>query len=148
MLTAILIPFAIGMIGMLQGALNKLIAGENGLNKTAFFSNVITFAICSVVFFVAKRFPQLVPSLLQHPESFSFKWWYVLPGIFGFFIIIGIPWSITAFGALKVTVGLVAAQMVTSLLWDFYVENLPLTGLKILGIVFGGISTLLITWSK
>jgi transporter family-2 protein len=78
----------------------------------------------------------------------TYKWWYIFPPILGFLIIAGIPFAIAKLGAVKVTVGLIAAQMVTSIVWDMMVEDISLNIMKVIGIFFAFLSVTFITLSK
>lgn len=77
-----------------------------------------------------------------------FRWWFIFPALMGFLIVSGMPFAISELGAVKVTVGLIAAQMVTSVVWDLYVDNIELNLLKGIGIVFAFLSVVFITIAK
>jgi len=51
----------------------------------------------------------------------------------GYSIILGLPYAMTELGALKVFVGFVAAQVITSLLWDGFVDGIEMTAYRVLG---------------
>lgn len=148
MFFAIGIPFLLGALGILQGAINRVISQETGYNIQILVTCIVALLLSFTLYFMAKLVPNSVPDFYQITSGFKFKWYYVFPGIFGFFIISTIPVAIEKFGALKVTVGIVAAQMITSVLWDLYIEKLNLTPLKIVGIILGGLSTLCIVWER
>ena len=58
------------------------------------------------------------------------------------------PLAFAKLGAVKVTVLLVAAQMVTSVVWDIFVEDIGVNMMKFAGIVCALVSVILITLSK
>ena len=100
-------------------------------------------------YFFVKFFSNLFPDFYQMKLPITtYKWWYILPPILGFFIIAGIPYAILKLGAVKVTVGLIAAQMVTSIVWDIMVEDVSLNMMKVVGIFFAFLSVTFITLSK
>ena len=58
------------------------------------------------------------------------------------------PFAFAKLGAVKVTVLLIAAQMATSVVWDFFVEGIALNTLKIAGVICALVSVALITLAK
>lgn len=141
---AIIVPLFIGCIGILQGALNRLMTNDIGLTWMALLGNAVTLLVCIGFYFFVKANPELFPDFVRLKE-FQFKWWYIIPGIFGFLFVVGLPLGIYEVGAVKTTVGLIAAQMVTSVLWDVFIENIPLTMTKGFGILMAIGSVILIT---
>ncbi len=141
---AIIVPLFIGCIGILQGALNRLMTNDIGLTWMALLGNVVTLLVCIGFYFFVKANPEMFPDFVRLKE-FQFKWWYVIPGIFGFLFVVGLPLGIYEIGAVKTTVGLIAAQMVTSVLWDVFIEHIPLTMTKGFGILMAIGSVILIT---
>jgi transporter family-2 protein len=148
MIWAIAIPLFIGSLGILQGAVNKQIAQSIGLTQAVLLTNFIALALCVILFILARKTNLITLDILQVNQSFTFKWWYVFPGIMGFLIIAGVPYAIGKFGALTVTIGLVAAQMGTSVLWDIFVEKIPLNSIKVIGVFLGMLSTFLVSWKN
>jgi transporter family-2 protein len=146
---SLVIPFLLGAIGITQGMINRQMSANIGLTQTVFIGNIVTILVCVVLVMLVKFFPQAFPEIFQFRSGpTSFKWWYIIPGIFGFIIVAGLPYAIYKLGAVKVTVGLIVAQMVVSVLWDIFVEKIPLNLAKSLGLLLAGLSTLLITLSK
>lgn len=143
---AFLIPLALGTIGILQGALNKQLAQTIGVAHATMLGSVITLAFSVLLYIPARYAPHLLPELFQAKLSLlTWKWWYFIPGLFGLFIVAGLPFAFAKLGAVNVTVGLIAAQMITSVLWDLGVEGLAVSWTKWLGLVLAFTSVLLIT---
>jgi len=61
------------------------------------------------------------------------RFYWFLPGVFGFLLVAGLPWAAHHVGTLRVFVGVVAAQMITSLAWDHFAESIPVTATRITG---------------
>ena len=141
---AIIVPLVVGCIGILQGALNRVMTNDIGLTWTALLGNFITLLVCIGFYFFVKYNPDMFPEFFRL-KTFQFKWWYVIPVIFGLLFVIGLPLGIYEIGAVKTTVGLIAAQMVTSVFWDIFIENIPLTMPKGIGILMAIGSVILIT---
>lgn len=145
----ILLPLFIGSFGILQGALNRQIAMTIGVTQATLITNIVTFIICIGFYFLVKSFSHVFPEMFQIKAPITtYKWWYIFPPIFGFLIIAGIPFAIAKLGAVKVTVGLIAAQMVTSIVWDMVVEDISLNLMKVIGIFFAFLSVTFITLAK
>ena len=145
----ILLPLLIGCFGILQGAINRQIAMTIGVTQVSLITNLGTAAICIVFYFFVKSFSHIFPDFFQIKAPLTtYKWWYIFPSLFGFFIISTIPYAFAKLGAVKVTVGLIAAQMVTSMLWDIFVEGISLNLMKVIGIFFAFLSVTFITLSK
>lgn len=144
-----LLPLLIGCLGILQGAMNRLVSNYIGVAQASVITNLGSVFICVCFYFIVKAYSQFFPELYQIKAPFStYKWWFVFPPLFGFFIIAGIPFAIAKLGAVKVTVGLIAAQMVTSVIWDLTVEGITLNAMKLIGIIFAFLSVTFITLGK
>jgi len=61
-------------------------------------------------------------------------------------IVMGIPFALSKYGALKVMVVMMCAQIVASIIWDLAVESIPMTTTKVLGSLMAIGSILLVTW--
>lgn len=130
---AILLPFFLGFAAVLQGGLNRHIATDYGLPGAVLLNNIVLLVAAGTLFLVT-RSSVGVPELFQDRGAFkSFSWWYVLPGIFGFCLVTGIPWAIVKIGAMRFFVAVVGAQILASVLWDIYVEKLPVGGMRVAG---------------
>jgi transporter family-2 protein len=146
---SILIPLFLGMIGILQGTINRQVASHIGVAQATLITNMATVFICMGFYFFAKYNQELLPNIFQIKAPFTtYKWWFIFPPIFGFLIVAGMPFAFSKLGAVKVTVGLIAAQMITSVVWDFIVDDIRLNLLKIGGIILAFISVILVTLSK
>ena len=145
----ILIPLFIGCVSILQGTINRQIAGIVGVTQTALIGNLATVVVCVAFYMLTKKFPEMLPEIfhLKAPIT-TYKWWFFIPAIFGFIIVAGMPFAISRLGAVKVTVGLIAAQMITSVCWDYFVSGISLNLLRFIGIIFSFISVALITLAK
>ena len=130
----LIFPLILGVFAVLQGTLNRRVAELWGLAPTVAL-NTAVFIVASIIMWLAvrsspERFPPIFRDRLD-PSSFS--WWFLVPGLLGFTLVAGIPWAIAKLGALQVFVGIVAAQMVVSVLWDAKIEQIPLTANRVVG---------------
>lgn len=132
-----LIPLAVGVAGILQGGVNGKLSKDIGLAQALLIGNTFVFVITFFLIFGVYKYPDFFPSYfrINAPLS-SYKWWYLLPGMFGFIIISGLPIGMIKLGGIKTTVLIIVAQMITSIIWDVTVEKLPMNTLKSLGLLF------------
>jgi bacterial/archaeal transporter family-2 protein len=136
-----IIPLAVGAAGIIQGGLNKNMSQNMGLTMALFIGNTLVVIYSIFLYFLAAKSPESVGELFKLKASTTgFKWWYIIPSICGFLIISGIPFGISKIGAVKVTVLIIAGQMITSLLWDIFVEKIPFNSSKTLGVFFSALS--------
>lgn len=121
-----LIPIALGVGVVFQSTINRQMAEPYGLATAVLINAVVFFAFSLFFFFFAKYSTDLVPEFFKPKlETFSFQSFYILPGIFGFALVFGLPWSIKSIGAAPAFILLVAAQIACSVLLDiFYFHNL------------------------
>ena len=145
----VFLPLLIGCLGILQGAMNRLVSNYIGVSQASLITNLGSVILCIFFYFFVKAYSQFFPELyhIKAPLT-TYKWWFIFPPIFGFLIIAGIPFAIAKLGAVKVTVGLIAAQMITSVIWDLMVEDITLNVMKLIGIVFAFLSVTFITLGK
>lgn len=132
----------LGVVAVLQGALNRLVAKSWGLTPTILFNNLVILVAASVFYAVVRGFPRIFPESFAGKAAYaSFSWYFVLPGLFGFTLVAGIPLAIGAIGALDAFVLMVCAQMATSLVWDGIAEGIPPSWPRVAGAVLavGGV---------
>ncbi len=144
-----IIPLILGAFSILQAGINKQISYKLGFLHTTFIGNTLTFLICLAIFVVGRMWGSEAPSYLRSKESlFHFEWWYLFPAFCGFSLVFLLPLAFQKIGAVKVTIGMIAAQMITSALWDYYVDHLPFNWGKILGITFAILSVISMQFVK
>jgi transporter family-2 protein len=145
----IILPILLGAIGILQGAINRQVSLHIGVAQATLITNLVAAFFCLIFYFFVKANAHIMPPIFQVKTSFvTYKWWYIFPPLFGFLIVAGMPYAIAELGAVKVTVGLIASQMIVSVLWDIFIEDINLNMMKVLGIIFAILSVTFITLSK
>jgi transporter family-2 protein len=138
----LLVPIAVGFATVIQGGLNRQISSSLGLPLVAILSTaVLLFA--AVALWIAVRINPENFSTLFRMNTNEFHWWYLVPGLFGFIIVIGIPFSIEKIGALNSFIAMIAAQIAGSMLWDLLIEHRSITPLRLVCAILAFISAAL-----
>lgn len=135
----------LGSLGVLQNTINRKIAAGWGLPITLVVNSVVMLVVSVTVFFLM-RIPAetSLPEMLRPKTSLSgFSWLNLLPGIFGFIIISCIPIAVARIGATKIFIAIIGAQIVTSILWDFWFEGISVAPTRVLGAILAFIGALL-----
>lgn len=128
------LPGMLGVAAVIQGGLNRQISGQWGLAGAALFNTLVLLIVTSSLLAVAKSRPDLLPEFFRLKGGFaSFQWWYLLPGLCGMALVVGIPFAINRLGAFPVFLGILGGQLVMSLIWDAMVEHKPVTALRLAG---------------
>jgi transporter family-2 protein len=106
-------------------------------------ATVATFAVYAVV----RSVPGLWPEASAGEGRFDgFTPWHLLPGLCGVLIVIGMPWAISRLGAVQSGLLLMAAQLVTSLVWDAMVEGRPATLARVVGSAVAFAGAAIVVW--
>jgi len=131
----LILPIFLGLSVVTQGVLNRKIAGDWGLSSAIFLNAVVLLVISLVFISGAKWMPQIFPEFLrlQNLEMENAKWWFLIPGLCGFFIVLGVPWSLQNNGPSKTFILLIVSQVVFSLLFEKFVFESSVSILKIVG---------------
>ncbi|HMI94169.1 MAG TPA: DMT family transporter [Polyangiales bacterium] len=129
----ILLPVFIGAAAVLQATMNRHIADRWGLAPAVLLNTSIA-GLCSLALLAYCSSAGARSGLLRVAfEPASFRWWWPVPGLFGFAIVVGLPWAVGKAGALPTFVALVAAQTVTSALWDRFALGIAFDFTRALG---------------
>jgi uncharacterized membrane protein YdcZ (DUF606 family) len=148
MVLAILLSMMAGAFGVWQAGLNKVVADSLGFTASLLLNGVF-FLICNFVFFLyvyAK--PSTVPAEFTIQWAFhDFKWWWLIPGFMGFALVMGLAVSVGRIGAVQTIVFSIAAQVLASMAWDYYVSDVQVTKLRMLGAAITLVGAVLSTLS-
>lgn len=141
-----LLPLTVGTVTVLQGTLNRKMGMEMGLGSALALNSVIVLFLGLGLYGGVRAFPQYFPAIFHGELQLEkLAGWMILPGIFGFCIIAGIPWAISKLGAAKVFVGIVVAQVTVSMLWDTLIEGKPLSWMRIAGALLAIVGVVLVS---
>lgn len=149
MIWAALLSILVGFSTVLQGGLNRQIAIQWGVAGAVLLNSFFYITAAILLFLISKKLPQFVPEIFHDKGTLTqFSWWYLIPGLCGFLIVVGAPIVIAKIGAFKLVLGVVTAQLVFGLLWDVMVEDIPATTTRIAGAVLAFISVILVSMKR
>lgn len=145
----ILAAMLVGFVGVIQGAFNKNISMELGVAHTAFVGSIVTLLAAAVFYLVVKASPDTFAEFFKIKAPLShYKWWFPIPAICGFIFIAALPVAFAELGAVKASVLLIGAQMITSVAWDYFIDGVELNMMKVGGLALAFVSVLMISFAK
>jgi transporter family-2 protein len=130
---AVLVPMLVGVVSVLQAALNRRIASAWGLLPTTLLNAVVFTSSAALCVLVLRTGKAPVSDWMLPVSLRDLRPLWLLPGVFGLAIVIGLPWALGRMGALSTFVAMIAAQMVTSVAWDYFVEGVGMSLPRMLG---------------
>lgn len=141
-----LLPVVVGMSIVLQGALNRNSLTYMSLASVVFL-NAIIFLFFSAAFWILTKFnvfsgyPNTSMSLFA-----NFHWWQVLPGCFGFLIVLSTPLAIKYLGANLAFAVIICTQLIVSMTWDSLTQKIVPTVTSLMGIsiMIAGLAVLIL----
>jgi transporter family-2 protein len=147
MLLYLMIPTFIGFMSVVQNALNRQVGLQTGLATAVFINACIVFVSGLLLILAIRFFPERFGQFVGGPsEPIVFKWWYLVPGIFGFCVIFGLPYAMTKLGALNVFICFVSAQVLGSMVWEALIDRAAPSGLRVFGAGLAMVGVLLVSW--
>jgi len=133
---AFLFSFLAGTFAVLQSGINKNIAQLWGLSSSLLLNGLVFLVFNFLLFVFVWWQPRILPAEYALQGSLTdMKWFWILPGLFGFLLVLGLTFSMGKIGALQTFVISIAAQMLVGLAWDALMENKPVTILRLVGAV-------------
>jgi transporter family-2 protein len=135
MILAWLIPVVVGVAVVLQGGFNRQVSQQWGMATTVLVNGVVFLGVAVLLWAIMKLRPGILPREFLPPEHGGAvaPWRFILPGVFGVLIVVGLPWAITRLGALGAILILLVTQLVVSMIWDALVEGVPVQPLRVAG---------------
>lgn len=139
----------IGFLAVTQSILNRNIAQSLGLAKAVLLNGVINSFMASIFLAISYKYSHKMPQIFDVSSRVSeIKWWYFLPGVFGFLIVAFYPYAIDKIGAAKVIVSVVASQVIVAMLFDYFLFKLEIGGWRYFGAFLVVIGVWLTVWKK
>ncbi|WP_426754564.1 DMT family transporter [Myxococcus sp. Y35] len=142
-----LVPMLAGLAVVAQAGLNRRFAGQWGLMSAVLVNMVVATVATFGVFLVLRAVPGLWPEAAAGQGRLSgFTPWHLVPGLCGVVIVLGMPWAMSRLGAVQCTLLLMAAQLITSLVWDAMVEGRPATLPRVVGSCVAFLGAAIVVW--
>ncbi len=134
MLLAIILSSIAGAFGVWQAGMNKVVADSLGFTASLLFNGVF-FLLFNLIFFV---FVYLKPKMVAQEFVIQwalsdFRWWWVVPGLMGFILVMGLAVSVGRIGAVQTIVISIAAQIFASIAWDIAQGDHEINKLRLAG---------------
>jgi len=123
----------LGVIAVIQVTINRQIAMRWGLAPAVLLNTAVATLVAAAFLGLIVAFKGGSFLLQSGARASELRFYWFLPGVFGFLLVAGLPWAAHHVGTLRVFVGVVAAQMITSLAWDHFAESIPVTATRITG---------------
>jgi bacterial/archaeal transporter family-2 protein len=121
----VLTAIVLGIAVVLQVSINRQIALRWGL-APAVLLNALVLTAAASLFYVFARLQGSGGFVLRTDTSLGeMRWWWILPGVFGFALVTLLPWATHHIGFQRVFVALVATQLAASVLLDIIFERIP-----------------------
>jgi transporter family-2 protein len=135
-----LTPALIGIAVVVQAGINRQISTGWGLVPATLLNAFSTLLGAAILFWIAWKIPSVLPEGFGMSGSVGevfakhSLWKLLLPGLLGLLIVILGPWGVSKFGAVQTFILVISAQLLSSLAWDMWVENLPVSRARLVGI--------------
>ncbi len=124
----------LGTSVVIQGNLNRQIAGHWGLPTATLINACVFLALSGLLFLIMRAFSAGLPDFLRLPTQMpQIQWWYLIPGFCGFLLVFGLPWAFQNIGSAMTFILLVSSQVVMGLIWDVFVSQLTISRMTLIG---------------
>lgn len=120
-----LVPASLGLVAVLQAGLNRRIAEVWGIAGATLTNALVLLVLASALY--ASGY---VSGKINLSE---FKYWYLFPGALGLALVVGLPLSISKWGALNTFLWLIASQILMSSLLDYWIEGHDFSWKRVIG---------------
>ncbi len=128
------LPIALGVTVLTQGILNRQIGAAWGLSTAVLINAAVFFLLSAGLFLLGKYWPGVLPEFLRYRDAGTgFKMTFLIPGICGFILVLGLPWALQNIGPSKSFLLLIASQILASLITDQWIFSQPVPAMKWLG---------------
>lgn len=138
------LPLFLGAFVVIQAGINKSI-GERASFHLAVLLNAFILFVLSIIYYCTMSFLQngelSLKSLQENLKEMNSLW--LLPGIFGFSLVLGGAISVKTLGAQHTFILIIVSQLVTSFLWDCFVLHVEFSWTKVIGVLLAFLSAVL-----
>jgi len=141
-----IVPFALGALTVVQVGLNRKIGDHWGLPSAVLLNALIVSVVGCAFVAYSLAYPSAPGGLLRvSPQWTRFAPWMLAPGLIGFAVLVGAPWSVARWGATYTFVLLLSAQLAAGLLWDWQIDRVRIPPGRIVGVLLTLVGVVLAT---
>jgi transporter family-2 protein len=142
------VAILVGMISALQSTMNRQIAASWGLTSTLVVTGISMLVSVCLLYVWVRMSPTTFPDFFEDKTPWTnFKLWYVIPGVLGLLIVLGFPFAISKIGATSVFLLAIVGQITMSVLWDVFVEKIPMNHYRLIAVALCAMGAYLSTKS-
>ena len=146
MTLAILMSIMAGVFGVWQAGLNKLVADSLGFTASLLFNGFFFLGFNLIFFLFVFVKPKALPAEFAIQWAFhDFKWWWIVPGLLGFALVMGLAVSIGRIGAVQTFVVTICAQIFASMAWDLFTGDHHINKMRVIGAIVTLVGAVLAT---
>ncbi len=131
----IVLPLTLGVLVVFQSVMNRAIGETRGLSFAVALNAAVLLAVALAALGVLAMWGNSTPAYLRPQFNGAWRWWYVLPGIFGFTLVAGMPLAMRSLGAFPSIVALILGQLLCSLIWDAISQGQGISMARIGGLI-------------
>lgn len=134
--TIVLLCVLAGCAMAVQGGLNRRIADLWGASPTILLNGLSLCVAATLTIWLASRSDTAFASLIgPKPGALTRPlWWYVVPGLLGFFMLMVMPGAIAKIGLTQAFLLLLAGQLFAALVWDRWIGGMSISLSRIAGV--------------
>lgn len=143
-----LLPLLLGTAVVIQGTLNFHLSSAWGLPTVVLVNGTVFFLACVFLYFLARHQPQLLPHFFQIKNVAAIPWYFWIPGLCGFSLVLGVPMAIQNLGATPTFVLIVSAQVLCSFFIDWIHLKQPLSLVRLSGALLVLAGVVLVSFKK
>lgn len=129
------LPLLLGSILVIQTGLNEQMQQHISFAHTLLINNLVFISLTCILLFIQYNYQELLPTQFNPGKPLIIKWWFIIPGIFGALYVAGNILSFGTVGAAHTTILVVIAQLIISILWDYFMKNQSLEWKQVFGAV-------------
>lgn len=119
----ILIPIILGVTTIFQTQIVKRMSETYSLFQAAFINNLTGLILIGLIYYFSNDKKEFAIS--------QFQPFFLFAGLFGVFFVLGAPFAVSKIGPARFFIILVAAQIISSLIWQYYSDPVDISVKKI-----------------
>ncbi len=130
-----LAPIIVGICVVIQSGINDKIQSTHNIFYALIYGNIIFIFLSILAFnlFGGEKNVNFQFWSKEHLQSLS--WWFLIPGMMGITIVTGSTIGFEKMGASATITLIVSSQLITGIVWDYFIKSKPITLENIIGTI-------------